>query len=67
MSRLPKNPVKGKVYSIINPKTKRKTCFLATGKTGFGKFRIVKCAETNRAAGSRIPAGDNYLPGVGWY
>lgn len=41
MSRkLPKNPKKGKIYKI---KVKNKTMkFKATGKKGFGKYKIVK-------------------------
>lgn len=39
-SRLPKNPVKGRVYTISV--RGRLVDFLATGKEGFGKYRIVK-------------------------
>ena len=42
---LPKNPKKGKIYSVRNPKTKKMTCFLATGKRGFGKYRVIKCPK----------------------
>jgi len=45
---LPKNPTAGRVYRVTNPKTGRVTCFLATGKTGFGKWRIVPCQKTGR-------------------
>jgi len=67
MSKLPKNPVKGKVYQTKNPKTGRMTCFKATGKIGFGKFRIVKCGESSLSTNPRVPAGSNFLPGIGWY
>jgi len=67
MSKLPKNPIKGKVYQVKNPKTGKMTCLKATGKTGFGKFCIVKCGESCPPSNPRVPAGSNFLPGVGWY
>ena len=43
VKKLPKNPRKGTVYRI---KTKRGyRCFKATGKEGFGKFKLVKCPK----------------------
>ncbi|GAF90779.1 unnamed protein product [marine sediment metagenome] len=43
--KLPKNPKKGKEYTITtNPKGnlgKRKVTFKATGKKGFGKYKII--------------------------
>ncbi len=45
MAKLPKNPVKGKIYTKKNPKTGKTTCFKATGKKGFGKYKITKCKK----------------------
>ncbi len=50
--KLPKNPTKGQTYTItVNPKAskdgrgknlgKRKVTFEATGKKGFGKYKII--------------------------
>lgn len=57
VKKLPKNPVRGQSYSIItNPAKssdgrgrnlgKREVTFRATGKKGFGKYRI----ESNKPA-----------------
>jgi len=68
MAKLPKNPVKGKKYKLLNPKTKRTTCFIATGKPGFGKFKICKCSEPgSKVVNPRVPQGSNFHPSVGWY
>jgi len=44
--KLPKNPKKGSTHTITtNPKGnlgKRKVTFKATGKKGFGKYKITK-------------------------
>lgn len=42
---LPKNPVPGKIYRKKDPKTKKTVCFMATGKKGFGAWKIVKCPK----------------------
>jgi len=39
VKKLPKNPKKGDIYSMIVNK-KRKITFKATGKSGFGKWKI---------------------------
>lgn len=46
MSKLPKNPEKGRLYTIeVDTKNKnlgkRSVTFRATGEKGFGKFKIV--------------------------
>lgn len=41
MGKLPKNPKKGQEYTI-KTKTGRKVTFKATGKSGFGKYKITK-------------------------
>lgn len=69
---LPKNPVKGQIYITKNPHTGRDTCFIATGKQGFGKFRIVKCPkgqETSKMAekNPRVQSSEVWVPGSGWY
>ena len=44
VNRLPKSPRKGKEYEIIN-KNGRRITFKATGKEGFGKWRILSNEE----------------------
>ena len=68
---LPKNPVKGQIYKVRNPKTGRETCFKATGKKGFGKWKIVSCKNLEQAnkmaeTNPRIQTGNAWVPGIGW-
>jgi len=65
-SRLPKKTIPGQVYKVMNPKTKKITCFRRTRKEGFGKFVICKCSEA-RTVNVLQPPGDNFNCQVGWY
>lgn len=64
---LPKAPQKGQIYRVKNPKTGRETCLKATGKVGFGKYKIVSCKEAKNAdKNPHVQNAEVWVAGHGW-